>query len=369
MSDELSIQGNLSETTVPDLFRSLVRSAETAIVSIDMTGRHDVVYFSEGRIIYASSTDPDLGLGEILLRSGELNLQQYNNAMDRIVVARRMGAVLVELGYLKPDELLRAVEQQANAIVLSAMALRTGEYSIEFTSQWPEGIISLPLNTERLMLDGIRTVEYWSLILRGLNRFERLLEVVPGAEMRSYALELNDDENHIMSFFSQPQTIESVCNRSYLTNFVTCRTLWGLLAVNLLQDAQTEEMHEKRAAAQTEYELEAMVEKYNTVFQTIFGVVFQKIGDHIYDFIDRVVLHVAPETLPYLSGMNLVNEARIDFDQLLNNMIASGATDHATIVRDVLDELLAGWIVEVKSEFGGDETEAVVMEVAQEVNG
>src|SRR5512142_2849717 len=103
MSDDLSIQGSLSETTVPDLFRSLVRSSETAIVSIDTTGRNDVIYFSEGRIIYASSTDPDLGLGEILLRSGELNLQQYNHALDRIVVARRMGAVLVELGYLKPD--------------------------------------------------------------------------------------------------------------------------------------------------------------------------------------------------------------------------------------------------------------------------
>src|SRR5512141_2622928 len=100
MSDDLSIQGALAETTVPDLFRSLVRSAETAVVSLDTAGRNDVIYFSDGRIIYASSTDPDLGLGEILLRNGEINLQQYNNAMERIVVARRMGAVLVELGYI-----------------------------------------------------------------------------------------------------------------------------------------------------------------------------------------------------------------------------------------------------------------------------
>ena len=364
MSDDLSIQGALAETTVPDLFRSLVRSSETAIVTLDTPGRNDVIYFSEGRIIYASSTDPDLGLGEILLRSGELNLEQYNNAMERIVVARRMGAVLVELGYLQPDELLRAVEQQANAIVFSAMSLRNGNYTIEFTSQWPEGIIALPLNTERLMLDGIRGIEYWSLILRGIARFDRLLEAVAGVEMRSYALELSDDESHIVSFFTQPQTIESVCARSYLSNFVTCRTLWGLLAVNLLQDAESSVVHEKRAATATEYELEALVEKYNSVFQAIFTLVFQKIGDHIYDFVDRVVLHVSPEAFPYLSGMNLVNEARVDFDQLLNNMIASGASDHAPIVREVLDELLAGWIFEVKGEFGGS-LEAEVMRIAE----
>ena len=84
-------------------------------------------------------------------------------------------------------------------------------------------------------------------------------------------------------------------------------------------------MDEKRAAQQSEYELEAEVERYNTVFQKIFGIVFQKIGDHVYDFMDRVVLHLSPETLPYLSGMSIVNEARIDFDQLLNNLIASGS--------------------------------------------
>jgi len=62
MSDDLSIQGTLAETTVPDLFRSIIRSSETAIVSLDAIGRNDTIYFNEGRIIYASSTDPDVGL-------------------------------------------------------------------------------------------------------------------------------------------------------------------------------------------------------------------------------------------------------------------------------------------------------------------
>ena len=61
MSEELSIQGTLAETTVPDLFRSLIRSSETAIVSLEGLGRTDVIYVYEGKIIFASSTDPDMG--------------------------------------------------------------------------------------------------------------------------------------------------------------------------------------------------------------------------------------------------------------------------------------------------------------------
>jgi hypothetical protein len=360
MSDELSIQGTLAETTVPDLFRSIVRSSETAVLSLDAIGRHDVIYFNEGRIIFASSTDQDVGLAETLLRGGELNLQQYNQAMDRAVVSRRIGSLLIEMGYLKPDELSRAVERQASAIVLNAMAYRSGSYTIEFTANFPDEIIALPINTERLILDGVRRIEYWSLILRGIGRLDRLLQQAPDVDRRTFQLELNEDEGHVLSLLSDAQTVEALCQRSYLSNFLTCRTVWGLMAVNLVQDSEGQDLSEKRAAEESEYEMEAVVEKYNTVFQQVFALVFQKIGDHVYDFMDRVVLHLAPETMPYLSGMNLVNEGRVDFDQLLNNLIASGSHDQRGLVHEVLNELLYGWIYEIKREFGEEaETEVV----------
>ena len=366
MSDDLSIQGTLAETTVPDLFRSVIRSSETATVTLDAIGRSDTIYFFEGRIVSAASTDPDVGLAETLLKSGELDIQQYNHAMERLVVARRIGGLLVELGYLKPEDLTRAIERQASAIVLNAIPYRTGSYTIEFTSQLPEGVIALPLPTERLILDGVRGIEYWSLITRGIGRLDRVLETVPAIDTRTFQLELTDEETHVISLLADPQSVEQICARSYLNDFLTLRTIWSLLVVNLIQDAEVTVLDEKRAAEESEYELEALVEKYNGVFQRVFGVVFQRIGDHVYDFTDRVVRHLSPETLPYLSGMSFVNEGRIDFDQLLNNRYASGSRDHATVVHSVLNELLYGWIYEVKAEFGAG-VEAEVAKIADSV--
>ena len=364
MEDNLSIQGTLAETTVPDLFRSIVRSSETAVLSLDAIGRSDTIYFSEGRIVSADSTDPDLGLAETLLRGGEINIAQYDHTMERLVVQRRIAGLLCELGYLKPEDLPRAIERQANAIVLNAMAYRTGSYTIEFMDQIPDGVISLPLSTERLILDGVRRIEYWSLITRGVGRLDRTLEPVPSADTRTFQLELSEDESHVMNLLSDPQTVEQLCARSYLSNFHTFRTIWGLLAVNLVQDAEVAAVDEKRAAVETEYEIEALVEKYNGVFQRIFGIVFQKVGDHTYDFADRVALHLSPGTLPYLSGITFVNEGRIDFDQLLNNLYASGSRDHGAVVQTVMDELLSGWLFEVKREFGAAMESAVLQAAA-----
>jgi hypothetical protein len=64
--------------------------------------------------------------------------------------------------------------------------------------------------------------------------------------------------------------------------------------------------------------------------------------------------------------MNMVNEARIDFDQLLNNLIASGSADQGSVVQNVLNELLYGWIVEIKTEFGAA-VEGEVVKMAEAV--
>lgn len=364
--DNLSIQGTLAETTVPDLFRSIVRSSETAILSLNAIGRNDAIYFTEGRLVFAESTDPDMGLAETLLRMGEINVQQYNHAAERVLVARRIGSALVELGYLKAEDLTRAIERQSSAIVLNAMAYRTGSYTIEFTTALPDGIISLALPTERLILDAVRRIEYWSLITRGVGRTDRVLEHGRDADTRTFQLELTDEENHVLSLLDGPHTVEELCAVSYLSNFQTFRTIWGLLAVNLIQDAEVAMVDEKRAAVETEYELEALVEKYNGVYQRLFNLVFQKVGDHVFDFADRVAVHLSPETLPYLSGITFVNEGRIDFDQLLNNLYASGSSDHTPVVQTVLDELLHGWLYEVKNEFG-PAMEAEAVKIAEQL--
>ncbi|HXI12091.1 MAG TPA: DUF4388 domain-containing protein [Thermoanaerobaculia bacterium] len=352
MSEDLSIQGSLSETTVPDLCRSLLRSSETAILTLQAEGRHDSIYFREGRIVFASTSDADTGVAEVLLMSGELNLQQYNDAIDNSSGSKRMGAVLCELGYLRPEHLMRAVERQVTNIVMQSLTYRSGDYTIEFTSGFAGDILELSLSSERLLMDGVGRIENWSLIARGIGKMGRLLRQAEGADARMYQFDVSEEESHIYSLMGTAQKVESLCELSYLSNFSTCRTIWSLLAGNLIEEAEIQEISETRAAERGEFELVSDVELYNTVFQKIFNLVFQRIGDHTYDFIDRVVIHLSPETLPYLSGMSLVNEGRVDFDQLLNNLIASGSTDKRAVIISVLNELLYGWLFEIRSEFG-----------------
>lgn len=352
LNDDLTLKGTLSETTVPDLFRSLIRSSETATVTLEAFGHRDSIYLHDGRIVSAATSDPDFGLADVLLRGGELNIEQYEIATESSGAAKRLGALLCELGYLQPEGLMRAVERQVLAIVLNAFAYREGNYTIEFTSEVPKEIVSLALATDRLVLDAVGRIEQWSLVRRGISRLERVLRQTPNADSRIYHLDLTEEESHIYALFSQSESIATICERSYLNNFRTCRTIWALLTANLLEDAEAAAMNREKADVENELELEALVERYNGAMQSLFGVLFQAIGDHVYDFVDRVVVNLSPESMPYLSGVNLMNEGRVDFDQLLNNLISSGSEDRLAVVTTLMNELLYAWVFEIKKEFG-----------------
>lgn len=352
MNESLNIGGALDETTVPDLFRSLIRSRETAILSLEAGERHDTVFFDEGQIVSAGSSDPDLSLAAVLLRRGELSLDEFERANERVTSTSRMSSVLCELGFLTPDELTFSEERKIANIVRDAVLFRTGRYSIDFVTEIASEIARQRVETERLVMNGIEAVESWSLINRGIGRLQNALRQSEGADSRIFALDLTEEEMHLYSSLAEPLTLRTVCERSYLSNFETCRTIWALWAVNLIEEAPEGEIIQQRADSREELELEATVERYNSIFMTLFATVQDQIGDHIWDFTDRVTRHLSPDRLPYLSGINLTNESRVDFDQLLNNLIASGLDDRLSIAHEVLNQLLYGWIVETRQEFG-----------------
>lgn len=353
MSESLNIHGELEETTVPDLFRSLIRSHETAILTLEAESRHDMIFFEDGKIVSAESSDPDLSVAAVLLRSGDLNLKQFNRASDRLTGGKSMSVTLCELGFLTPDELTFSEEKQVANIVSHAIGFRRGRYSIDFVPELPDQVRRQRVETERMILNAVRSIESWSLISRGITRFQKVvLRQVEGADARIFTLDVTDEEMHLYSTLSEPQTLGDLCERSYLSNFETCRTIWALWGINLIEEAEKGALVQQRAETREELELEATVERYNSVFMTLFATVQEEVGDHVWDFIDRVTHHLSPDRLPYLSGISFTNEARVDFDQLLNNLIASGLDDRMSVANDVLNQLLYGWIVETRQEFG-----------------
>src|SRR5215813_3365419 len=106
----LTLRGSIEETSVPELLRSVLGSGESGVLHFQNGEVRKSVYLHMGRVIYAKSSNPDERMGEDLLLRGKITVRQYLEASKLIRPGRRLGAILVELEALDPQELLSAVE-------------------------------------------------------------------------------------------------------------------------------------------------------------------------------------------------------------------------------------------------------------------
>jgi hypothetical protein len=122
----LTLRGSIEETSVPELMRSVFGSGETGVLTFRRGELIKTVYLHMGRIVYAKSSDPSERLGEDLLLRGKITVRQYLEASKLIRPGRRLGAILLELGALEPEDLMPSLEHHVKEMLLDVFTWTSG---------------------------------------------------------------------------------------------------------------------------------------------------------------------------------------------------------------------------------------------------
>ncbi len=116
-----------------------------------------VVFFDQGRPVFASSNEPGDRMGELLVREGKITAAQYERCQVHVAQSgRRMGEILVDFGYLKRRELLPAVRRHVEDIIYSLFGWDRGQYHITHDEAASAERIRLSRHPASLILEGIR---------------------------------------------------------------------------------------------------------------------------------------------------------------------------------------------------------------------
>ena len=116
-----------------------------------------IVFFDQGRPVFASSSEAHDRMGNLLVREGKITASQYDRCQAIVAESgRRMGEILVDFGYLKRRELLPAVRRHVEDIVYSLFGWDRGHYQISTDPQPSAERIRLSRHPAALVLEGIR---------------------------------------------------------------------------------------------------------------------------------------------------------------------------------------------------------------------
>ena len=83
---------------LPDILLAVSRSGKTGRLSFSNPEADKTLYVKDGRFVFAESSSEDDGLGEYLLRNGQISLEDFTRLSKLASPARRMGALLVAEG-------------------------------------------------------------------------------------------------------------------------------------------------------------------------------------------------------------------------------------------------------------------------------
>ena len=371
--EALTIKGDLETSSVPELLRSLLASRETGVLTFRRGDLVKAVYIREGRVIYGTSNDPDERLGESLLVRGKITARQYLQASNMIRPERRLGAILVEMEAVDPEELVPAVEQHVRDILLDLICWNRGDYELVMKDVDPRdvelaNVVTLNLSTENLILEGIRQCRAWSQVLRGIGGDIGAVPLQADNSELLYKLELTSEEQEVLAQVNGRSSVEQICQVSYLPDFETCRILWSLMVLGVIRREKGGESRgapEGPADREGELDLEDIVERFNQMFGRIYSFLEGRLAGGVDEFMDAAMEQVSRQYGKLFDGVDLRAYGRAYFEQMLANVADLPAEQRKSLMVSGLNELVFVIQLAVRTRYGAQEA-AVISGIIKE---
>jgi hypothetical protein len=358
--DDLIIRGEIETSSVPELLRSLLSSSETGILTIRNGDATKSIYIQSGRVVYAASNNTDERLGENLIMRGKITARQFVEASRMIRPGRRLGAILVELEALDPDDLVPSVELQVKEILMDLFTWIHGDYELVIKDMAQDSVV-LNISTENLILEGIRRTRSFTQVMRAIGDIESVYFPTGNTEIL-YKLDLTAEEQEILAHVNGRSTVEQICDVSYLSNFETCRILWALQVLGIVRRGQKGDaaaVGEDVLERERELDLEEIVEKFNQMFSRIYSFLKGRLGDTVDEFMDLCLEEVSRQYGTLFYDVDLKHYGRADFEQMLANVADLPAEQRKSLMVAALNELVFVIQLNVRTRHGAQE-EAVV---------
>ena len=213
------------------------------ICSQHLTGKLQLVFgrvekalfFDAGELVFATSSDRQDGLGEVMLRAGALTQSQFEEASTLVETGQRFGSASAEMGIYGVEEIVSWVQRQVLQITASVLDYPAGRYF--FLSSLEKNVVpeigGIPVPVGRLLLAAVRKA--------GDLPLDRLAEDADfQVELSSHALhlskaeDLEDGERRLLSLISQHISPKHVFAQSGLPRPEASRALYALLLLGFI---------------------------------------------------------------------------------------------------------------------------------------
>ena len=271
----MALAGTLRDFSLADIFQLIGLQKKTGVLTLTNEKEEARILFMNGLVVGADTNSQKLEnrLGHVLVQSNRISQAELDQALaSQGNTLQRLGQVLVQKGFIKQEDLRDSLQTQTTQIIYRLFRWLDGEYSFRqerFVDYDQENFS--PITSESILMEGVRMLDEWPMIEKVIPHFEIMVERTSkgknvklhvedkfsinasGDESFNSLLEdvmadsqsdtskvksgnnLSHSQELVLKLVTGPIIVQDVIDRGGMNEFETCRALYDLFDMGLVQ--------------------------------------------------------------------------------------------------------------------------------------
>ncbi len=222
----MALEGILEEFGLADILQLIYFQKKTGTLNVE--GKNDIVRLDlfEGNItgLESKSKAEESKLGKLLIKKGLITADNLNVAMDIQKEENvKLGLIFLRRGLVSKEVLTETIKGQITESIVQVFAWSEGSYEFIPHAITLDSELPIAIDTQHLLMDGLRTVDEWSQIEGKLELdtvFKLVSEPEPG--------QLDETEKALLSLVDGESDVSTLINVSPSGDFDTSKALISL---------------------------------------------------------------------------------------------------------------------------------------------
>jgi len=252
------LAGDLSAFPIGDLVAFVHQAKLSGVLTVGTAGLERSVAFREGEVRNAQSEAPGERIGEVAVRLGYLTEEQLAEASAG---TRPIGKVFVERGFMTSKDLWKCMHEQVTVVFHSMLLAREGFFHVVDEPEDERPSAPLSVNTQSLLMDGIRRIDEMSLFrakIPGAHAWLRRREP-------RRPISLKPLEQSMLDLVDGRRRVSEIARDAHLSEFDATKILYHLAEAGYVEAASEPAM----APVSPDDRLLAICEGMNDVLREI----------------------------------------------------------------------------------------------------
>ena len=242
----MALKGNLKDFSTTQLLNLVNMARKTGKLTVGGQGPDALLFFREGRLIHATTSQDEGHLAAMLLKVGKLTPEQVaaaNNQQggtsDRVI-----GKYLMESRIVTRDDIVQGVKDYMLGIVYDLFSWNDGTFVFDQDILPARDRITVPLNLDNVILEGSRRIQEADRLQDELPDLATIALKITDKPLRD--VKLTQDDWRVISHIHPRNSVKQIAQNNNMDEFQIRRIVYGMIQAGIVEVIRPEGMEQRK---------------------------------------------------------------------------------------------------------------------------